>query len=132
MRLVLALLLMTMTAGTLTAGGHTDEAWPTFGNPYLFTEQGGEAIYRSVCTGCHMPDGQGARGAGTYPALADDPRLTAFSYPIAVVLHGQKAMPSFGSSLTNEQVAAVVAYIRTHFGNGLVDAPSAADVAALR
>jgi len=57
MRFVLALL-------TTTAAAHADEAWPTFGNPYVFTEQEGEAIYRSVCAGCHMPEGRGASGAG--------------------------------------------------------------------
>jgi mono/diheme cytochrome c family protein len=117
---------------TMTAAAHADEAWPSFGSPSAFTEQGGEAIYRSVCAGCHMAEGRGASGAGTYPSLADDPRLAASSYPVGVVLKGQKAMPPFGYSLTNEQIAAVVTYVRTHFGNGFTDAVSAADVAAGR
>jgi mono/diheme cytochrome c family protein len=125
MRFVLALVMMTAVA-------QADESWPTFGNPYVFTEQGGEAIYRSVCAGCHMPHGRGASGAGTYPSLADDARLAVSSYPIRMVLKGQKAMPPFSDSLTNEQVAAVVTYIRTHFGNGFTDAPRPADVAAQR
>ena len=115
-----------------TGAAWADASGPTFGNPFLFTEQGGEAIYRWVCAGCHMPDGTGASGAGTYPSLADDPRLAASGYPIAMVLKGQKAMPPFGSLLTNEQVAAVVTYVRTHFGNGFTDAPTAANVAAER
>ena len=125
MRFVLALVAMTVAA-------KADEAWPTFGNPYVFTEQSGEAIYRSVCAGCHMPDGNGANGAGTYPSLVDDPRLAVIDYPIRVVLKGQKAMPPFGRSLTDEQVAAVLSYIRNHFGNRYADAPTQADVAAKR
>jgi len=125
MRFVLALLM-------LTAAAHADEPWPTFGNPSVFTEQGGEAIYRSVCAGCHMPDGRGASGAGTYPSLAGDPELAASSYVIGVVLKGQKAMPPFGDSLTNEQVAAVAIYIRTHIGNSFTDALTVANVAAER
>ena len=125
MRFVLALVMMTVAA-------HAVESWPTFGNPYVFTEQGGEAIYRSVCAGCHMPDGRGASGAGTYPSLVNDPRLAVFSHPVRVVLNGQKAMPPFGYSLTNEQIAAVVTYIRTHFGNGFANALTDADVAAER
>jgi mono/diheme cytochrome c family protein len=125
MRIILALVMM-------TAAAQADESWPTFGNPNAFTEQGGEAIYRSVCAGCHMPDGRGASGAGTYPSLVDDPRLAALSYSIGMVLKGQKAMPPFGYSLTNEQVAGVVTYIRTHFGNGFANALTAADVAAER
>jgi mono/diheme cytochrome c family protein len=117
---------------TMTAAAQADEPWPTFGKPYAFTEQGGEAIYRSVCAGCHMADGEGASGAGRYPSLIDDTRLASFSYPIRVVLKGQKAMPAFGYSMTNEQIATVVAYTRTHFGNDFADAPTAADVAAER
>jgi mono/diheme cytochrome c family protein len=125
MRFVLALLAM-------TAAAHADQAWPTFGSPSVFTEQGGEAVYRSVCAGCHMPDGHGASGAGSYPSLANDPRLSAFGYPISVVLKGQKAMPPFAYSLTDDQIAAVVNYVRGHFGNGFTDVISAADVAAGR
>jgi mono/diheme cytochrome c family protein len=36
----------------------------------LFSMQDGEAIYKGVCQGCHMPDAKGAVGAGAYPALA--------------------------------------------------------------
>ena len=30
----------------------------------------GAEIYVHICQGCHMPEGQGATGAGHYPALA--------------------------------------------------------------
>jgi mono/diheme cytochrome c family protein len=116
----------------VTAVAQADEPGPTFGNPYRFTEQGGEAIYRSVCVGCHMPDGRGASGAARYPSLRDNPSLATVSLPISMVLQGHKAMPPFGSSLTDEQIAAVVAYIRTHFGNDFAAAVTAADVAAKR
>jgi mono/diheme cytochrome c family protein len=33
------------------------------------------------------------------------------------MLHGQKAMPGIGRLMSDAQVAAVVTYIRTHFGN---------------
>jgi mono/diheme cytochrome c family protein len=125
MRIALALAM-------LTAAAHAEENWPTFGNPYKFTEQGGEAIFDAVCTGCHMPDGRGASGAATYPSLVDNPRLAALHNPIEVVLKGRKAMPPFRSSLTDEQIAAVVSYIRTHFGNNFADAPTAAQVATER
>jgi mono/diheme cytochrome c family protein len=125
MRFVLALL-------TMASPARADEPWPTFGSPAVFTEQSGEAIYRSVCAGCHMPDGRGASGAGTYPSLAGNPRLAAFTYPITVVLKGQKAMPPFSRLLTDEQVAAVVTYVRSHLGNGFGGVLTAADVAAER
>jgi mono/diheme cytochrome c family protein len=115
-----------------TGVARADQPGPTFGNPYAFTEQSGEAIYRSVCAGCHMADGKGAVGAGTYPPLAADERLAEAAYPIHHVLNGRKAMPPFGRTLTDAQVAAVVTYVRTHFGNRFAGAVTAADVAAER
>ncbi len=116
----------------LATAARADGAGPTFGNPYAFTEQGGAAVYAAVCAACHMPDGRGAIGAGAYPALAANPRLAAAGYPILVVLRGRKAMPAFGRSLSDAQVAEVVGFIRSSFGNAYPDAPTAKDVAALR
>ena len=92
----------------------------------------GEALYKGICQGCHMPDAKGAVGAGAYPALAANIKLKAAAYPLLVVTRGQKAMPEFGSSLTDDQIAAVVGYVRANFGNGATDMPTAADVAKLR
>jgi mono/diheme cytochrome c family protein len=77
----------------------------------------GAAIYANVCAACHMPNAKGAAGAGAYPALAANPRLAAVAYPLHVVIHGQKGMPAFGALLSDDQVAAVVTYVRGHFGN---------------
>lgn len=96
------------------------------------TPDDGEAIYKSICQGCHMPDAKGAKGAGTYPALAANHNLETAGYPITVVLQGQKAMPSFGPSLSDEQVAAVVNYVRSHFNNSYTDTVTAADVKSAR
>jgi mono/diheme cytochrome c family protein len=86
-----------------------------------FPQQSGEDLFKNICQGCHMPDAKGAIGAGAYPALADNPRLKAAIYPVVVVLHGQRAMPSFGDSLNDEQIANVINYVRTHFGNHYKD-----------
>jgi len=97
-----------------------------------YSEQTGEAIYKGICQGCHMPDAKGAEGAGAYPALAGDKRLASSAYPALVVLKGQKAMPAFGGSLSNEQIANVVNYVRTHFGNSYADTLTPETVKALR
>jgi len=97
-----------------------------------YSEQTGEALYQGVCQGCHMPNAQGAVGAGAYPALAGDKKLVAKAYPELVVLRGQKAMPAFGPSLSDAQVAAVVNYVRTHFTNSYSDTVTVEDVKALR
>jgi len=99
---------------------------------FAFSQTAGEELYANVCQGCHMPDGQGAVGAGAYPSLADDKALEAAGYPLYVVVHGRRGMPPVGMMMNDDQVAAVVNYVRTHFGNDYRDAVTAADVKAIR
>ena len=97
-----------------------------------YTQQSGEDLYKGICQGCHMPNAKGAIGAGAYPALANDIRLIAAIYPITVVLNGQRAMPPFGANLSDTQIANVIKYIRTHFGNRYKDEVLPAAVKAAR
>lgn len=97
-----------------------------------FPQRSGSALYAAICQGCHMPDAEGAVGAGAYPALAANPHLATAGYPIWLVVYGQKAMPGFGGFLDDAQVAAVVGYVRTHFGNDYKDPVSADEVTAIR
>lgn len=92
----------------------------------------GKAIYNAVCSGCHMPDGKGAIGAGAYPALAGNPNLETADYPIYIIIHGQRAMPDLGGIMDDEQIAAVVNYIRHDLGNNFEGDTTAEDVAAAR
>ena len=89
--------------------------------PGSFPMQSGADIFKNVCQGCHMPDAKGASGAGKYPALASNKNLETAGYPVAVILHGQKGMPWFDEYFTDVQVANVVNYIRTSFGNHYTD-----------
>ena len=98
--------------------------------PYDF--KGGQAVYTNVCQGCHMPDAKGAVGAGMYPALAKNPKLEVAGYPVSVIVNGQKAMPALGGMFSDQQVADVTNYIRTHFGNNYKDKVTPADVKAAR
>lgn len=103
----------------------------------------GEAIFHSICQGCHMPDAKGATGAGTYPALAGNPKLASAPYMAAVILFGRHDMPSFAAkpshgpdfipntTLTDAQIADVINYVRTHFGNHYTDDMTAAEVKAM-
>ncbi len=111
----------------VTRVGHTQEIYAG-----VYPQKSGEDLYRGICQGCHMPNALGAVGAGAYPALAHDIRLAAAVYPLTVVLNGQRAMPPIGVDLSDEQVANVVNYIRTHFGNRYKDAVTPAAVHALR
>lgn len=97
-----------------------------------YAEPDGESLYRNVCSGCHMPDGRGASGAGTFPSLAGDANLQSPGYPLHVVANGLHGMPPFGMFMSDDQVAAVVNYVRTHFGNSYQDAATAEDAKAAR
>ena len=97
-----------------------------------FTERSGEAIWKGVCQGCHMPDAQGAESSGHYPALARDALMAAAPYATGSVLNGHKGMPQFGPMLDDEQIANVVNYVRSHFGNAYKDEVTPAQVAAMR
>jgi mono/diheme cytochrome c family protein len=99
---------------------------------FRFAEKSGQQLYENACQACHMPDGKGATGAGTYPSLAGNDRLGTSGYPIAVILDGQRAMPPFALMMSDDQVAAVVNHVRTHFGNHYQDAVTVEDVRAAR
>jgi mono/diheme cytochrome c family protein len=104
----------------------------------------GEEIYRRVCQGCHMPDGRGAQGGGTYPALAENPHLASAQFTATTVALGRRNMPHFAPQpglggfeafvtlhLDDAQIAAVVNYVRSHFGNRYTDELTEADIKAL-
>jgi mono/diheme cytochrome c family protein len=103
-----------------------------FSPGFRFVEPDGESLYRNVCSACHMIDGKGASGAGVFPSLANDKRLEASGYPLYVVTNGLHGMPPLGMFMSDEQVASVVNYVRTHFGNDYQDAVTAADAKAAR
>jgi mono/diheme cytochrome c family protein len=104
----------------------------------------GAEVYQQICQGCHMPDGKGAIGAGKYPSLAGDPALASADFAAITVLYGRRNMPNFAGTfdfgagffvlarLDDEQVAGVVNYLRTNFGNHFKGTISAAQVKALR
>ena len=111
----------------------------------LKTTDGGQ-IYAQICQGCHMPKGQGAIGAGHYPAFAHNPTMSSAPYMALTILGGRRNMPAFASKdpgdseqesfiapvwLTDAQVVSVINYIRTHFGNDYKDAITADEVKAL-
>ncbi len=112
---------------------------PPEGN--LGTTSGAE-IYAQVCQGCHMPDGKGAVGGGSYPAFAGNANLASSRYMAVVILGGRRNMPAFAPEhtigpyfepawLTDVQVANVINHIRTNFGNDYRDPITAAEVRAL-
>lgn len=98
-----------------------------------FGQRDGGQLYAAICAGCHMPNGRGAIGAGMYPPLAGNAKLEAAAYPIHVVVNGLRGMPGFATQLDDEQIAAVVNWVRTNLGNSYgADPARAEDVRAAR
>ncbi|RIK35959.1 MAG: hypothetical protein DCC55_28760, partial [Chloroflexi bacterium] len=76
----------------------------------------GEEVYTAECATCHQEDGQGTSDfpalAGNEFVLAEDPTPV-----LDVVLHGRGEMPAFADSLSDEEIAGVVTYIRNTWDN---------------
>jgi len=91
----------------------------------------GQQVYTQVCQACHMANAKGGQGAAVIPALAGNPRLAIAAYPITMVVHGRGAMPGFTDILSPSQIANVVGYVRTHFGNAYPTPVTAQEVAKI-
>jgi mono/diheme cytochrome c family protein len=102
----------------------------------------GEAIFIDTCSACHTRNGGGIEHV--FPRLAGDAIVKQVDPTtlVRIILTGTRgagtdafptspAMPSFGYRLNDEQVAAVVTYIRNSWGNAAT-AVSAETVRALR
>ena len=132
--------LVVMSALLIEAPALADTAGILNATPLDTTD--GQQIYEHICRGCHMPDAGGAGGAGHYPALAKDPALVSRQYMALTILMGRRNMPAFGAGhaigfggpaavLSEAQIAAVINYVRSHFGNHYKDQITTAEVKAL-
>ncbi len=127
------LCVLTAALVTTTAQAQSDlSSGAVFSTGPSFAQRDGRALYEAICQGCHMPDAKGAVGAGRYPALAGNANLAAARYPATVVVNGLRAMPAFGDQLDDQQIAEVVNYVRSHFGNDFKDLLDAGTVKSLR
>ena len=81
----------------------------------------GQGVYATNCTGCHQDQGQGAPRIAA--ALAGSKIVTATrpDAVLRVLLNGKDGsigeMPPLGQSLSDDQLAQVLTYIRGSFGN---------------
>jgi mono/diheme cytochrome c family protein len=114
-------------------------------SPSAATLAEGKELYVNNCSACHLPDGKGipnlAPALSGNPLLARDPALLiqiVLKGPAAVLpadrpRYGSSTMDSFYYKLDDDQVAAILTYIRHDFVKGDKSPPIAPkDVAAVR
>lgn len=88
----------------------------------------GKTLYASNCSSCHQLNGQGQPGA--FPPLAHNAVVTGNpATPIHIIKNGLQAsitvngtsyfgrMPAWKSALTSAQIADVLSYVRSSWGN---------------
>ncbi len=84
----------------------------------------GAQVFSDSCAACHQAEGQGVPGA--FPALAGDTFVQgAPDQAAGVVLHGRGGMPSFANDLSDDQIAQVLTYVRSSWGNKAGPIPTA-------
>ena len=79
----------------------------------------GRELYKNICQGCHQPDGRGQERIA--PTLVGSAlALAPPDIPARVLLHGKEGpiglMPPVGTTLQDEQIAAVLTYVRREWG----------------
>jgi mono/diheme cytochrome c family protein len=102
----------------------------------------GKAVYGTTCAACHQATGDGV--SGVYPPLAGSEWVNGDEAKIArIVLHGLTGpvevagetysgmMPPWGGVLKDPELAAVLSYIRSSWGNKATPV-TAAKIASIR
>ena len=76
----------------------------------------GKTLFAKNCAACHQANGKGIPGA--FPALAGNSFVQGAPVEVAtVLLKGRGGMPDFSGSLDDGQIAQVLSYVRTSWGN---------------
>ena len=81
--------------------------------------EAGRDVYRNLCQACHQPDGRGQDRVA--PTLIGGMfTLGPPGIPVRILLNGKDGavglMPPVGSSLSDEQIASVLTYVRREWG----------------
>jgi len=114
--------------GSFSVAAHEVEEPPVAGDQPAPIVVRGDQVYAGVCQPCHQAHGHGI--PGQYPPLVgSDWLLEDHETPIRILLHGlsgpvvikgrtyNNRMPPFHDKLSNEEIAAVITYARSGWGN---------------
>jgi mono/diheme cytochrome c family protein len=102
---------------------------PAGGAPVSGAQVDGAAVFSNRCAACHQATGQGLPGA--FPPLAGSEFVLGEAERVVrIVLHGLSgpvtvkgqafngAMPAWADLLSDAEIAAVLTYVRSSWGNG--------------
>jgi mono/diheme cytochrome c family protein len=127
---ILSFVAIVLVAPRINAQGTPVASTPASVDPAVIEE--GKTIVTAICLACHQPGGAGIEGV--YPALAGNPFVTLEdpSVVISTVLNGRGGMPRFASNFSDEQLAAILTYVRTSLGENHAGAVTPEQVAEVR
>ena len=110
-------------------------------SPAAAANTAGASVYNTNCASCHQATGEGV--AGAFPPLAGNPTVTGSAAKVIhIVKYGLKGaitvkgksyngmMPPWGTTLSNADIAAVISYVRSSWGNAATPV-TVADVKAV-
>jgi mono/diheme cytochrome c family protein len=109
-------LLLAISAAAVALFGCAKGEGPS--RPLTTQEARGERLYQATCAACHRANstdplnGPGLKGLYKKPYLpsgapTNDERVTE------VIKHGRRMMPGYGQVYVDEQIAELVAYLKT-------------------
>lgn len=99
-------------------------------SPSRAQEMDGKSLFLKNCAACHQSTGKGIPGA--FPALAGNKFVQGQGNDVAaVLLKGRGGMPDFSDSLSDRDIATVLTFVRSNWGNK-ADGLNETDVGALR
>jgi mono/diheme cytochrome c family protein len=79
----------------------------------------GREVYQNLCAACHQPSGRGLEHVAP-PLVGSELALSTPAVPIRILLNGKEGsvglMPPLGYTLSDDQIAAVLTYIRHEWG----------------
>ena len=119
----------------------TPEPVAQSGGPPVQEAVSGSQVYNSRCASCHQSNGQGVSGA--FPTLVGTSWVENKGQIIRILLHGMQGevtvrgetyngnMPAWGSTLSDEEIAAVITHVRQSWDNDYGEV-TAEEIAAVR
>lgn len=109
--------LAAFAAAIMVSGAALAQDFVQSGSADTLPQTEGKALYNAVCSGCHMPDGMGAVGAGKYPPLAGNIFVDSKEGVTQWIIKGHKGMPPLGMLMDDTQISELVNYVRHNLGD---------------